>query len=101
MKNVSPDFLASRVWILLHHARFHTYVHHDASGLATWTAISSGSKFWVVTVLRGDEAFDTRNSLYDSYISKYQLRDHGGKWSYGYVDCADQFCIFGQAGDMM
>ena len=101
LKHVSLDFLASRVWVLLHHARFHTFVHHDASGLATWTAISSGSKFWVVTVLHGENLIKTRSELYDSYTDQYRVRERDGEWGYGYVDASDRICIFGQAGDMM
>ena len=101
LKHVSLDFLALRVWILLHHVRFHTYVHHDMSGLAIWTTISLGSKFGVVTVMHGDKKFDTQHSLYNSYMSKYQLRENGGEGSYGYSNCSDHFCIFGQTGDMM
>lgn len=44
------DISKLRRWTLLSSRGFVTYPHHDASGLCTWTTLTSGSKAWCYLV---------------------------------------------------
>ena len=46
VQTVSTDVDRVRGWDLLTHGGFVTYPHHDASGLATFVNVRSGSKIW-------------------------------------------------------
>lgn len=42
----SMDALTNSRWDLLTHTAFHTWPHHDGSGMSTWITIRSGCKVW-------------------------------------------------------
>jgi len=69
----TKDVLSVMSWILIHQPRYHTFPHHDADGLGTWTIVKSGDKFWVV--LRSKN-FETHASLADIYkdLKGYHLK---------------------------
>lgn len=48
----SMDAYKSLHWDLFTHAGFHTWPHHDASGMATWVYIRHGCKIWCPLVPR-------------------------------------------------
>jgi len=60
----TKDVLLVISWILIHQPHYHTFPHHNADGLGTWTIVKSGDKFWVV--LRSKN-FETHVSLANIY----------------------------------
>lgn len=90
---------ASRVWSIEHQPLFHTLVHHDASGMGTWTSIASGQKFWLIVVSDHGAHFKTRHELH-VYNDRYRMT-HQGDWDFPYAGGSKWFCIFGETGDIM
>ena len=98
---VPTDLQASRVWAILHHPLFHTYVHHDASGTGTWTMIASGYKFWVIVVPDGDGLCASRKELHNHNNQFFYNVGTDGRWGFNYSENSKRFCIFGKPGDVM
>jgi hypothetical protein len=48
MQIIRADAWKQQHWHLLTHARFPTWVHHDAAGLLTWVKVGTGMKIWEV-----------------------------------------------------
>jgi len=44
---------------------FHSHVHHDAEGYATFIQVTSGFKFWVILRPKKDTTQSTRSKLYE------------------------------------
>ncbi|KIM37463.1 hypothetical protein M413DRAFT_13394 [Hebeloma cylindrosporum] len=89
------DMKSSHFWVLKHHPIFHMYIHRDACGTGTWTAICSGYKFWIKVVGKMDP------TLYEEYL-RYFLEEQGsGKWEFPCPAHSEQYCIFGKAGDII
>lgn len=100
--NIPIDFIKTRSWILLHQPLYHTYGHHDASGLATWTQVLSGHKFWVAIQTYGYETCQTRKQVYDHnehFHFKEDLKSQ--QFDFEYTGNSDCHCIFAEKGDLM
>lgn len=96
------DLLKTRAWTILHQPLYHTYGHHDASGLATWTQVLSGHKFWVAIRTYGYEALQTRQQVYDHNEGfLFGQRLIPDEFDFGYMENSDRFCIFAEKGDLM
>jgi len=92
------DIQKSSSWLLFHHALFHTYVHHDADGYATWTQVLSGEKFWVVTRPHGLEQSTNRKEYHDACLGYLSPNaDENGFYGEGF----DRFVIYASPGDIM
>ncbi|KAF9521309.1 hypothetical protein CPB83DRAFT_900867 [Crepidotus variabilis] len=57
------DIDRAMLWTLIHHGMYHTYIHHDAAGYATWVQIRSGMKVWVVVRPSGFEDVKCRSDI--------------------------------------
>lgn len=97
------DYIKTRAWTLLHQPMYHTYVHHDASGLGTWTQVLSGHKFWVAIRTPGYQHCRTRKEVYDhnSRFHLIELDPVTKEYGFRYTDDSDRFCIFAEKGDLM
>lgn len=67
IQTYSMDAFNNARWDLFTHTGFHTWPHHDASGMSTWVLIRFGCKVWcpVIPHLR-DSAFLTQYDLFDA-----------------------------------
>lgn len=67
MHTYSVDTLTNARWDLFTHTGFHTWPHHDASGMSTWVRIRAGCKVWapVIPDLPKTPVF-TQHDLFDS-----------------------------------
>lgn len=61
------------MWLLLHHAGFLTYPHHDANGLMTYILPEVGWKFWGIMEPKNITGMETREQL--STLFKRSLFD--------------------------
>lgn len=69
--DVPPDVWRTRLWVLLHHAGFLTYPHHDANGLMTYILPEDGWKFWAIMApkhLTGSESREQLTKLFEESI---------------------------------
>ncbi|KJA16319.1 hypothetical protein HYPSUDRAFT_58270 [Hypholoma sublateritium FD-334 SS-4] len=100
--NIPIDMKSSRVGAIKHQPLFHTYIHHDASGMGTWTHISSGNKFWVLAVPNDQNKFLHLNEIH-YHNKKFILRTQGrGQHQvYDYPKTTTRYCIYGKAGDII
>lgn len=105
IEQVPNDLQKTRAWTLLHHPLYHTYVHHDAVGMGTWTLVQSGHKFWIVIRNHKDQAASARSELYNQFSAYHhayaQDEDGNRTWGFKYTDMADKFCMFAEKGDIM
>lgn len=63
----SFDALTSSRWDLFTHAAFHTWPHHDGSGMSTWLTVRSGCKVWAPLIPNlPDKAFLSQHDLFES-----------------------------------
>lgn len=46
--NLPYDIQRMRHWALMANGGFVTHPHHDAHGLATWVAVTTGAKMWTL-----------------------------------------------------
>lgn len=96
------DLAASRLWVIQHHPLFHTYIHHDASGTATWTMVASGSKFWILAVPKYDSQCKSLSELHEQNMQYYITDDEEtGDRYFPYAAQSDRYCIYAHSGDMM
>lgn len=98
--HIPVDLIKIRSWTLLHQPLYHTYGHHDASGLATWTRVLSGHKFWVAIRTHGYGACETREEI-NNHNERYHYPDENGQGVYGYSDKSDRCCVVAEKGDVM
>lgn len=65
----SIDALFSTRWDVFTHTGFHTYAHHDASGMSTWIHIRSGCKVWapLIPVAPVTQGFMKYDDLFDVF----------------------------------
>ncbi|KAF7967906.1 hypothetical protein HWV62_32547 [Athelia sp. TMB] len=65
-------FTATR-WDLFTHAGFHTWPHHDASGMSTWVVMRTGCKIWcpLIPDLPSKDGL-TQNDIFESMRSCLQ-----------------------------
>ena len=47
-KVILYNVIRVKLWDLLIHASFATYIHHDADGQMTWVTCPSGAKLWFI-----------------------------------------------------
>lgn len=92
---MSPDVWRVRKWILLHHAGFLTYPHHDANGLATIIVPEHGAKFWGIMRPKHYTGQETREEFLDLIESSMSYDQDQ------YQAQADIFIVFAQPGDIM
>jgi hypothetical protein len=79
-EEMQSDVLKARSWGLIHHAMFHTYVHHDAEGYATWVEVDSGLKLWVILRPLDDTVLPDRLSLYRDQTAFLPDGDYKPTW---------------------
>lgn len=68
------DLFSVRYWHLLHTSLYHTYSHHDASGLATFVTVRSGQKLWFSVTPR--EKSETVKNIDEYKALCSPFRDH-------------------------
>jgi len=100
-QSLPGDMKSSRFWAIKHHPMFHTYVHRDASGTGTWTAICSGYKFYIKVVGKGELACSSLESLYEQYEHYFLQEQESGQWAFSYPSHSERYCIFAKPGDMV
>lgn len=66
-KVILYDFWRSQGWDILTHGGFVTYIHHDASGLATYVYPRSGAKIWGFVHVKTDISPKTRPELFTMF----------------------------------
>lgn len=122
--NVPPDVWRTRLWILLHHAAFVTYPHHDANGLTTYILPEDGWKFWGILEPKNITGMESREQLtelfdqslfperpaendQDEATSKMnmtppkQKEDEEDKSPPTYQEKTDMYIIYAKPGDLM
>lgn len=67
MQTYSMDALTNARWDLKSHTGFHTWPHHDASGMSTWVHMRTGCKVWcpLIPDLPPTASF-TQHDLFDA-----------------------------------
>ncbi|KII90905.1 hypothetical protein PLICRDRAFT_28797 [Plicaturopsis crispa FD-325 SS-3] len=72
-------------WLLLSHAGFLTFVHHDAAGLGTWVAPQGGSvKVWAIVVPKVTAMHDTRAKIFERFGETLEEPAEWAKMSTGH-----------------
>jgi hypothetical protein len=66
-KVILYDFWRAQGWDILTHGGFLTYVHHDASGFATWVFPRSGTKIWGFIRIKSEMSPETRQELFEMF----------------------------------
>ncbi|KAF8954159.1 hypothetical protein BDZ97DRAFT_1766523 [Flammula alnicola] len=96
--NFPIDFQNSRSWVLLHHAGFHSYAHHDAAGYSSWVQVLDGDKLWVFLRPLSLMSCKTRQD-YQEDMSPYLETDCGPEGFYGSE--SQRIVIHASAGDII
>jgi hypothetical protein len=96
--SIPLDIQKSSSWLLFHQTLYHTFVHHDANGYATWTQILDVLKFWIVMHPKRYEGCKSRREIYE--MSADCLLDKPNKNSF-YGPELDRFVIYGTPGNIM
>ncbi|KAF8954170.1 hypothetical protein BDZ97DRAFT_1928679 [Flammula alnicola] len=96
--NFPIDFQNSRSWVLLHHAGFHSYAHHDAAGYSSWVQVLDGDKLWVFLRPLSLMSCKTRQD-YQEAMSPYLETDCGPEGFYGSE--SERIVIHASAGDII
>ena len=96
--SIPLDIQKSSSWLLFHQALYHTFVHHDADGYATWTQILDGFPFLVVMRPKGYEGCKSRKEIYE--MCKAYLSATADKNGF-YGSESERFVIYGTPGDIM
>lgn len=67
-KLVAYDLIRGRLWDLITHRGFVTFLHHDADGKLTWITPRGGAKLWTILRLKNPNAdCTTREELTHVY----------------------------------
>ena len=96
--SIPLDIQKSSSWLLFHQALYHTFVHRDADGYATWTQILDGFKFWVVMRPKGYEGCKSRKEIFE--MCEPYLSGTADKNGF-YGSESERFVIYGTPGDIM
>lgn len=95
------DVARARCWHLFHGPLFHTYPHHDAGGLATWTTVRSGYKLWIVIVPNGYlNAKSLQKHMKD--LKPLTAHENGGEyWTSSIAATCKRYVVVAQPGTLM
>lgn len=86
----SFDALTNSRWDLFTHAAFHTWPHHDGSGMSTWVRICEGCKIWAPVIPNLPEnGIFTKHDLFDATRKILQPAPH-----VGFQDHSKSLCMF-------
>lgn len=96
--NIPLDIQKSSSWLLFHQALFHTFVHHDADGYATWTQVLEGLKIWVLLRPQGFGTTKSRKALWDSFADF--LNDAPDENGFYGKEC-ERAIVYASPGDIM
>jgi hypothetical protein len=66
-KVILYDVWCAQGWDIMSHGGFLTYVHHNASGFATYIFPRSGSKIWGFVRVRSDISPKMRQELFKKF----------------------------------
>lgn len=90
---VPPDVWRTPLWLLLHHAGFVTYPHHDANGLMTYVIPEDGWKFWAIMAPKEITGMETREQLVSLFEDSMDFANYQTK--------TDIHIIFARPGDLL